>query len=159
MNRSLADLPDEPPPAELRIERVQPATVDAYLAVFEGGLSPSAAFTAMKRRLVSAFAGRPDAPSRDLVGWLDGEPVATATLSIGGGVAGLYSVAVTPDHRGRGYGRAMSLAALRLGADLGLELATLQSSPAGRPVYFRLGFEDAFEVVPYRHPAGRTVSR
>ncbi|MGW6200444.1 GNAT family N-acetyltransferase [Kribbella sp. NPDC055110] len=80
-----------------------------------------------------------DDPWRHYLGWLDGAPVATATVYLGAGVAGLYFVMTVPEARRRGIGAAITYGALRL-ADT--EYAVLESSPAGRPVYEALGFRE-----------------
>ena len=67
-----------------------------------------------------------------------------------GGAAGIYNVTTVEAARGRGIGAAMTVAAVRHGADLGLDLATLQASTMGRPVYERLGFEFVCDLLPYR---------
>jgi ribosomal protein S18 acetylase RimI-like enzyme len=69
----------------------------------------------------------------------DGRPVACATLCTGGDAAGVYAVAVAEDARRRGYGRAISLAALQAGADRGHRFGVLQSSTPGFSVYRGIG--------------------
>jgi GNAT superfamily N-acetyltransferase len=76
-------------------------------------------------------------PWRHYIGWLDGAPVATATAFLGAGVAGLYFVMTVPEVRRRGIGAAITYGALR---EADAEYAVLESSPAGRSVYERLGF-------------------
>ena len=78
------------------------------------------------------------------------EPVSLVTA---GGAAGIYNVTTVEAARGRGIGAAMTVAAVRHGADLGFDLATLQASTMGRPVYERLGFEFVCDLLPYRLPA------
>lgn len=75
------------------------------------------------------------------------EPVATATLIRSGGVAGVYNVATLPGHRRRGYGEALTWQAVSAGAARGCDMAALQASEMGRPVYERMGFN---LVSPYR---------
>jgi GNAT superfamily N-acetyltransferase len=86
------------------------------------------------------------------VGRVDGRPVATSRVSIGGGAAGLYAILTLPSHRGRGFGRAMTLAALRAAAGLGYRIGVLQSSDLGYSVYQRLGFRQLFSYDIYVHP-------
>ncbi len=59
-----------------------------------------------------------------------------------GAVLGIFNVATVPAARGRGVGRAVTLAALRDGAGAGCRMAVLQASEMGHPVYERLGFRD-----------------
>jgi hypothetical protein len=85
-------------------------------------------------------------PWRHYIGWLDGAPVATATVFLGAGVAGLYFVMTVPEVRRRGIGAAITYGALR---DAGTEYAVLGSSPAGRSVYERLGFREYCTIELY----------
>jgi hypothetical protein len=87
-----------------------------------------------------------DDPWRHYVGWLDGAPVATATVYLGAGVAGLYFVMTVPEARRRGIGAAITYGALR---DVDAEYAVLGSSDAGRPVYEALGFRERCSIELY----------
>jgi ribosomal protein S18 acetylase RimI-like enzyme len=94
-----------------------------------------------------------DQPFEHFVGRLaDGRPVACATLCTAGDEAGILSVAVAEDARRRGYGRAVSLAALQAGADRGHRFGVLQSSLPGFGVYRGIGLSlvcrlQAYELV------------
>lgn len=70
----------------------------------------------------------------------EGEIVAVSELFMRDGVAGIYLVATDARHRRRGYGAAVTTAAVRLGHARGARLATLQATPLGRPLYEELGF-------------------
>lgn len=78
-------------------------------------------------------------PWRHYLGWLDGEPVATTTIYLAAGVAGVYFVMTVPEARRRGIGAAITYAALRE-AEAVAEYGVLGSSPAGKSVYAGLGF-------------------
>jgi ribosomal protein S18 acetylase RimI-like enzyme len=79
-------------------------------------------------------------PVQHFVGRLaDGRPVACATLCTAGDAAGIYAVAVAEEVRRRGFGRAISLAALQAGADAGHRFGVLQSSALGFGVYRGIG--------------------
>jgi ribosomal protein S18 acetylase RimI-like enzyme len=82
-----------------------------------------------------------ESPWRIYVGKLDGEAVATSTLVLAAGVAGIYSVGTLPKARRQGLGAALSLMAMREARELGHRIAVLQSSAMGLGVYRRLGFE------------------
>jgi ribosomal protein S18 acetylase RimI-like enzyme len=76
---------------------------------------------------------------------LDGEPVGIAMTMVSHGVAGIYWVGSLEQARGKGLGRAVTVAATNAGFDLGADVASLQASPMGKPIYLRLGYETAFE--------------
>ncbi|WP_433161170.1 GNAT family N-acetyltransferase [Kribbella sp. CA-247076] len=78
-------------------------------------------------------------PWRHYLGRLDGAPVATITVFLAAGVAGVYFVMTVPEARRRGIGAAVTYTALREVHDV--EYAVLGSSAAGRSVYASLGFQ------------------
>jgi GNAT superfamily N-acetyltransferase len=86
-------------------------------------------------------------PWRHYLGRIDGEPVATTTVFLAAGVAGIYFVMTVPEARRRGIGAAITYSALRE-AD-GVEYGVLGSSPAGRSVYAGLGFREYCSIDLY----------
>jgi GNAT superfamily N-acetyltransferase len=76
------------------------------------------------------------------LGRVDGRDVSTAVGFTIDGATGIFSVATPEEHRGRGYGAAITAQAVRDGFAAGSSLAGLQSSPLGESVYRRLGFRD-----------------
>jgi hypothetical protein len=85
---------------------------------------------------------------RCYAGRTGGEVVATSILFTTGAVAGIYWVATLEAARSRGYGAALTWAAVRGGMDAGCRIASLQASAMGRPVYARMGFA---HVLDYEH--------
>jgi GNAT superfamily N-acetyltransferase len=152
MAMDLADLgAPEPPPPGLEIRPVVDVEgLRHYLAVIDALPMPEAAPPAIRAQTIAAVLAHTGprlalepVPLR-YVGWLDGQAVATSRLSLAGGAAGIYAVDTLPEVRGRGIGRAMTLAALHAGRGAGYRIATLQSSDIGYRIYRRIGFRDVF---------------
>ena len=117
----------------------------------------------MQRRTLDAWRtqiplrfAREPVPLRWL-GRVDGTVVATSRISIGAGVAGLYAISTLAPHRGRGYGRALTIAALRPAREIGYRIAVLQSSDLGYRVYRKLGFRELFTYEVFVHPGPGTI--
>ena len=77
---------------------------------------------------------------RAYLGTVAGEPVTTALGVTAGEHVGVFDVATPAQHRGRGYGAAITARAALDGFDAGASFAYLQSSAAGYGIYQRLGF-------------------
>ncbi|MCA9294727.1 MAG: GNAT family N-acetyltransferase [Phycisphaerales bacterium] len=71
----------------------------------------------------------------------DGRCVATSTLVLVNGLAGIYCVATLPDERRKGLGAHATAKALEYAKSLGFRTGVLQSSQMGHGVYERLGFK------------------
>lgn len=140
----LAILPESAPlPGDCTIEEVRGAPQLAeWRRTFTDGYRLPTAIGEPLLSALSALTTSPGTPLRHYLGLLDGAPVATATLVLAGGAAGIYWVATVPEARGRGIGAAMTLAALRAGRTRGEAVGVLQSTQIGHSVYRRLGFVD-----------------
>jgi GNAT superfamily N-acetyltransferase len=153
----IGDLVEPPAVPGLDIRRVDgEADLASYVGIVAQTLSPSTTFTEFLRNACRAIGFGEDALEEHLIGLLDGVPVASASLMVAGGAAGIYNVATLAPARGRGIGAAMTAAVIRRGAARGLSLATLQASSMGRPIYERLGFRFVCDLVPFRSPARST---
>jgi ribosomal protein S18 acetylase RimI-like enzyme len=96
----------------------------------------------------------PGSPLRLYIGYLAGVPVATAEVTIGGGVAGIYNVSTLPDYRRRGFGTALTLQSLLDAQAYGCRTAILQAAEAGVNLYTHLGFTPFGQITEYK-PAGK----
>ena len=76
-----------------------------------------------------------------LVARQGGQLVGHGVLNIEGETGGIYDMGVLPSARGRGYGLALTLAALTTARDGGCASVTLNATGEGEPVYRRAGFE------------------
>jgi GNAT superfamily N-acetyltransferase len=90
------------------------------------------------------------------VAHLEGEPVSIAMTIVSHGVAGIYWVGSLERARGKGLGQATTAAATNAGFELGAELASLQASPMGKPIYERMGYETLFDYRLYMSPPPST---
>jgi GNAT superfamily N-acetyltransferase len=93
-------------------------------------------------------------PIRHYVGYWHGEPVATSTLFMAAGVAGIYNVATLPKARGQGFGAALTTTPLHEARHLGYRVGVLQSSEQGYRVYQRLGFQHLCQMEHFYWGAG-----
>jgi ribosomal protein S18 acetylase RimI-like enzyme len=150
MKLSLVDTPAPAEVAGLEIRKVTtPEELADFTAVVAGGLEPPTdTGREFMARAVSA-ALDPAGPARFIVGYLEGTPVSCAEVVLHGGVAGLYNIVTLPGHRRRGYGSALTLAALRLAQTEGYLAAVLEASPEGEGIYLRLGFDTCGEFLVY----------
>jgi ribosomal protein S18 acetylase RimI-like enzyme len=150
MAADLLTLPDKPQTPGLAIERARDMeALEHYYRVmarvFEAPDYTRSGFL----EFLSLGGFGPQAPFRSYVGWLEGEPVATSTLFLGAGVAGIYNIATLPEDRRRGIGTAITLAPLWEARARGYRVAVLQSSQSGYGLYRRIGFRQVCTVSTY----------
>lgn len=144
---SLEELPGLPQlPRRLAIRR---ATTADLLETFSLAVTPDTEALRFYQLSAQALLA-PDCPQWFFLGYIDGDPVATIEVTIGGGVAGLYNVTTHENWRGQGIASAMVWHALFAARKSGAAAAVLQAADAGIGVYRRLGFETFGEIVEYK---------
>jgi len=82
-------------------------------------------------------------------GYADGRPVTSGFGVRTGRTIGVFTIATAPEARGRGFGAAMTARVVADGAAAGCDVATLQASAMGRPIYERMGFRLVQEYEVY----------
>jgi GNAT superfamily N-acetyltransferase len=130
---------EQTPPGFAIEEVASEAALEDFKRVFiEGYAVPDWAAQAWVDAAHALGIGR--TPWRMYLGRLDGEPVATNMLLCGGGVAGIFGVAVVPPARRKGVGAAISLKPLLDARDQGYRHAVLFATEMAAPTYERIGF-------------------
>jgi ribosomal protein S18 acetylase RimI-like enzyme len=132
-------------PDELADVRVQGLTIDRAgdeAALAEAAHVAAAGFAAPVEAIKPLYAAAvlPLDGFAVYLGRVAGEAVTTGIGYRLGREVAILSVATPPEHRRRGYGGAISAHAARIGYEQGADLAWLQTSELGEPVYRRLGF-------------------
>ena len=92
----------------------------------------------------------PDCPARLFLGYAQGKPVAASECFLFAGVAGLYNVVTITTARRRGFGNALTVAALVEARKTGYSTAVLQASAQGKSIYARLGFVECGAFREYK---------
>ena len=89
------------------------------------------------------------------VGYAGGDPVVSGLGWRTGRTIGVYSIATVASARRRGYGAAMTARVVADGVADGCDVAALQASEMGRPIYERLGFRTVVRYAAYVDPVLR----
>jgi GNAT superfamily N-acetyltransferase len=131
--------PSRPGPPGLRIERVgdtrglrafEVAAIDGFGSGELHGLGPFG---------VHAPGILDDPAMLAFAGWVGDRVVGVSMGYVAHGVVGVYGVATLPEHRRRGYGTALTWAAVLAEPSLP---ATLDATPEAAALYRRMGFRD-----------------
>ena len=83
------------------------------------------------------------------VGYAGGQPVTSGLGWRSGRTIGVYAISTVPAARRRGYGEAMTARVVADGIAAGCDVAVLQASEIGRPIYERLGFRVDVRYIAY----------
>lgn len=141
---------DRPAPPDLVIERVGDlSALKRWIGAFSAGFGYPAD---VGRSFFAVFAGlglEVRSPLAHYLGLVAGEPVATASVFLGAGVAGIYSVTTLPAWRRQGIGAAMTLVSLHDARVRGYHIGILHAEPLGLSLYRRLGFRTYCTLHPY----------
>ncbi|MBI3746412.1 MAG: GNAT family N-acetyltransferase [Chloroflexi bacterium] len=136
--------PPDLPGHEIR-RVVDAAGLDDHLSTGAMGFGlPEAILRAV---VVPALIDRPD--TAIYVGYANGAPVSTGLGVRTGRTIGVYNIATVETARGRGYGAAMTRRVVDDGVSAGCDVAILQASQMGLPLYERLGFRTVVEYIGY----------
>lgn len=139
----LQSLHEQPLPPNLTIECVHDGeTLKTWLRIMTIGSALPDEILSLLLDITAKRAFKAASDVHCYLGKLDGEPIATSLLFLGGGVAGIYDVATLPQARRQGIGSALTVAPLLDAREQGYRIGTLQSTPMGLNLYRRLGFRE-----------------
>ncbi|OGO15168.1 MAG: hypothetical protein A2Y93_00575 [Chloroflexi bacterium RBG_13_68_17] len=145
---------EAPAPPGFRVEPVENnLRLEEWFRAWARGFDVPPFFTAAFRDAYTHVGFGDDRPLRNLVGFLDGVPVATATVFLAAGLASLHSITTVPEARRRGLGAAITQAALHVARGRGVRTAVLHSTPMGLDLYRRLGFQTCGRQAIFLAPA------
>jgi GNAT superfamily N-acetyltransferase len=142
----LCDLPQSAPPPPLGLEIVTVGNA--------GRLAEFRRMSGTGARYVPSLEAATDPGVALLIGYVDGVPVATARLACLDNVVEITGVVTVPEMRHRGFGTAMTWAAVVEGRRRGCTAAALTASELGYPVYLRMGFLPVTVFRTYMPAAG-----
>lgn len=83
------------------------------------------------------------------IGYLDDQPVASASLLLHAGVAGIYGVATIQEAQRQGIGTTMMLHTLHAAQALGYHIASLSPTKMSQEIYRRIGFQECCRISHY----------
>ena len=145
-------LPDSVPQVPgLEVRRVRTAVeLDALAQITAANWTPPDPHVPTFYRRTGAVILNAGAPQWFYVGYLHGEPVATAEATVEARTVGLFNIATRAAFRGRGIGSMLTWQPLRDACAAGCDLAVLQAAAAGVGLYSRLGFTAFGEITEYK---------
>jgi len=138
-------------PDGLKIRRVSDEReLSDYARVIAANWNPTDEAVSAFYTRVATPALASDCPARFFLGYAQGKPVAARECFLYAGVAGVYNVVTLTTARRRGFGRALTLAALQEAREAGYSTAVLQASDQGESIYTRLGFVECSAFREYK---------
>ena len=128
-----------PVSADFRVEQVScPEQFAVWVDVNANGFGKSD-YSAFREAYVRQGFGE-DADATHYVGFLHDQPVTSSTLLIAGGSASVYNVSTPVEHRGNGFGSAITHATLLAARERGYTSSWIWASQMATSVYQKLGF-------------------
>ena len=132
------------------IRRVADAAgIDVHREVSTAGFGSDIAVA--RGTACSALLDRPECVL--YLGYQGDTPVVSGLGWRTGRTIGVFSIATIESARRRGYGAAMTARVMVDGVAAGCDVAALQASEMGRPIYERLGFRTVVRYSAYTDPA------
>jgi ribosomal protein S18 acetylase RimI-like enzyme len=122
--------------AAARVTTAGPADYDDYAAALAAGFEAP-------REIMARFGSAAALEMPGAAGYLAREDGRVAAVGFGvflERTCGIYNIATVPEYRRRGYGRAVSSRIMADGIERGADLAYLQSTADGLPLYESMGF-------------------
>ena len=137
-------------PPELVIERVKDDdTLSQFVHVSSMNFDLPEAMEPLIHNVTSAAGYDSGDRFSHYLGLLDGEPVATSTGYKGDRVISIQNITTLPQARRQGVGTAVTLAPILEARDLGYNIASLQASKMGYPMYEKIGFQEYLRLRVY----------
>jgi ribosomal protein S18 acetylase RimI-like enzyme len=132
-----------PPDLDFTFEAVNtPSELKAWMPLFAATFGISADEIPLTLDIFGQLSFSPDSEWRHYALLVEGQVVATGSLHLGAGVAGLYNIATRPDYRQHGLGTAITLLIYEEAKKMGYRIGTLQTTyPNALRLYHRIGFE------------------
>lgn len=142
MSRGLDEMPEVSLPREVEVvcAQSQKDQADWLNVLMEGFEEPEPSRPDFQQFLANSLSESAPIFEHFLARW-QGEPCAISTLLHAKLGAGIYHVATLPRYRGRGLGKALTLAAMQSARKSGYQQSILFATPSGFPIYKQLGFE------------------
>jgi ribosomal protein S18 acetylase RimI-like enzyme len=153
MAAELDDMPKFTPPLlDFHFEPVlERAGLEAWLPLFMQTFGIPVEEKDLTLDVFSQLSFPPASQWRHYLMRMDGQVVATSSLHLGAGVAGLYNIATHPAYRQQGLGKAITLLTFEESRRMGYTLGTLQTTyPNALRLYHRLGFEVYCKIGVYQ---------